>query len=316
MAPRGRASKAFVALALAAGVAAAAADVFQQYGLDRQAWSDSFVNSITDRALYAPSLTAKLKGVPPGQRAAVVNALGAAAKAFVGSPEFKARYAKEYEASLPDDLRPPRSAAEIEASTRAEMRKGLTEMEATVKELQGESRKQAEAALAQVRAELDRQMATAGQGRRRAGRRREGALRGREEPAARPRRPLFRPAGRAPEVAAALPEGDLGRRFRRRDPTGVEGAPLREARLRSEAPRVEDVLPRRAGSLRCRSRVRDGMARGAEVGISRGRRRRREARAGPAPAELRPGRTPRGGRSRPSPRRSRGGRARRSAPSR
>ena len=162
MAPRGRASKAFVALALAAGVAAAAADVFQTYGLDRQAWSDSFVNSITDRALYAPSLTAKLKGVPPGQRAAVVNALGTAAKAFVGSPEFKARYAKEYEASLPDDLRPPRSAAEIEASTRAEMRKGLTEMEATVKELQGESRKQAEAALAQVRAELDRQMATLG----------------------------------------------------------------------------------------------------------------------------------------------------------
>ncbi len=162
MTPRGRASKAFVVLALAAGVAAAAADVFQEYGLDRRAWSDSFVNSLTDRALHVPSVTSKLKSVPPGQRAAVVNALGAAAKAFAGSSEFRARYAKEYEASLPDDLRPPRTAAEIEASTRAEMRKGLTEMEAAVKDLQGEPRKQAEAALAQVRAELDRQMATVG----------------------------------------------------------------------------------------------------------------------------------------------------------
>ncbi|MBK9090494.1 MAG: hypothetical protein IPL90_16165 [Holophagales bacterium] len=142
--------------------AAAATDVFQEYGLDRQAWADSFVNSLADGVPYAPSLPAKLKGVPPAQRAAVVNALGAAAKAFVGTPEFRARYGKEYEASLPDDLRPPRSAAEIEKSMRAEMQKGLTEMEAAVKDLQGDVRKQAEAALVQVRAELKQQLATVG----------------------------------------------------------------------------------------------------------------------------------------------------------
>ncbi len=117
MATRSRASKAFVVLMLMAGaasVAVAAADVFQEYGLDRQAWADTFVSSLADGALYAPSVSAKLKSVPPAQRAAVVNALGSAAKAFVGTPEFKAMYGKEYEASLPDDLRPPRSAAEIE----------------------------------------------------------------------------------------------------------------------------------------------------------------------------------------------------------
>jgi hypothetical protein len=165
MASRSRATTAFVVVILAAGaasVAVAAADVFQEYGLDRQAWADSFVHSITDGALYAPSLPAKLKSVPPGQRAAVVNALGAAAKAFVGTPEFKAKYGKEYEASLPDDLRPPRSAAEIEKSMRAQMQKGLTEMEAAVKDLQGDMRKQAEAALVQVRAELKQQLATVG----------------------------------------------------------------------------------------------------------------------------------------------------------
>jgi hypothetical protein len=162
MAPRKRATTAFVALALAAGVAAAAADVFQEYGLDRRAWGDAFVNSLTHGVLYAPGFPAKLKSVPVAQRAAVVNALGAAAKAFAGSPEFQSRYAKEYEASLPGDLRPPRTAAEIEASTRAEMQKGLVEMEKSVKELQGDARKQAEAALAQVRAEIDRQVAALG----------------------------------------------------------------------------------------------------------------------------------------------------------
>ena len=162
MAARRRAGTAFVVVLLAAGVAAAAADVFQEYALDRQAWADSFVNSITDGALYVPSVSAKVKGVPPGQRAAVVNALGAAAKAFVGTPDFRSRYAKEVESSLPDDLRPPRSAAEIEKSMRAELQKGLTEMEAAVKDLQGDVRKQAEAALVQVRAELKQQLATVG----------------------------------------------------------------------------------------------------------------------------------------------------------
>ncbi len=162
MTARSRMSRAAIVAILAAGVAAAATDVFQEYGLDRQTWADSFVNSLADGAFYAPSLPAKLKSVPAGQRAAVVNALGAAAKAFVGTPDFKTRYGKEYEASLPDDLRPPRSAVEIEKSMRAELQKGLTEMEAAVKDLQGDVRKQAEAALAQVRAEQKAQLATLG----------------------------------------------------------------------------------------------------------------------------------------------------------
>lgn len=159
---RSRTVLALALAALTATVAAAAADVFQEYGLDRPAWSDSFLHSLTDGAFSAPSFPAKLKAVPPERRAAVVQALGAAAKAFAGSAEFKARYGQEYQESLPDDLRPPRSAAEIEASMRAETRKGLTEMEAAVKELQGDSRKQAEAALAQVRSEFERQAAGLG----------------------------------------------------------------------------------------------------------------------------------------------------------
>jgi hypothetical protein len=162
MAPCRRAATAFVVLALAAGAAAAATDVFQEYGLDRRSWADAFVHSLADGVLRAPGVPGKLKGVPPAQRAAVVQALGTAAKAFFGGAEFQARYRKEYDSSVPGDLRTPRSASEIEASSRAEMQKGLAEMEQSVKSLQGDARKQAEAAMAQVRAEMDRQAAALG----------------------------------------------------------------------------------------------------------------------------------------------------------
>lgn len=160
--PARRATTTFLALALAGGAAAAATDVFQEYGLDRRSWGDAFVHSLADGVLHAPGVSAKLKGVPPGQRAAVVNALGAAAKACFGGTEFRERYAKEYESSRPADLRRPRSATEIEASTRADLKKGLVEMEQAVKSLQGDARKQGEAALAQARAEIDRQAAALG----------------------------------------------------------------------------------------------------------------------------------------------------------
>lgn len=161
MPPR-RATTTFLVLALAAGSVAAANDVFQEYGLDRRSWGDAFVHSLADGVLHAPSVPARLKGVPPAQRAAVVQALGAAAKAYFGGAELQSLYRKEVDSSLPGDLRPPRSAAEIEASSRAEMQKGLAEMEQSVKSLQGDARKQAEAAMAQVRAEMDRQAAALG----------------------------------------------------------------------------------------------------------------------------------------------------------
>ncbi len=135
-----------------------AADVFQEFGLDRQAWADSFVNSMTTGTLYAPTIPAKLKAVPAAQRAAIVAALGTAARAYFATPEFAAQYKTEYDASVPDDLKPPRPAKDIAASQRAEMEKGLAEMEKAVQGLQGEMRKQADAALAQARAQIKEQI--------------------------------------------------------------------------------------------------------------------------------------------------------------
>jgi hypothetical protein len=146
----------FVVLACLAVVAA---DVFQTYGLDRQGWSESFVSALSAR-WYSPfEAPAKLKALAPAERVAVVNALGAAAKAWFGTPEFKAAYQKKYEASLPDDLKPPRTAKQIADGMRADMKKNLTEIDEALKGLSGDMRKQMEAAAAQMRASLKEQEA-------------------------------------------------------------------------------------------------------------------------------------------------------------
>lgn len=147
-----------VLLAAVVVTAAVAADVFQEYGLDRQAWADAFVGSMTGGGMYAPSVPAKLKAVPPAGRAAVITALGTAAKAFFQTAEFRSQYKLEYESQLPDDLRPPRTAKEIAAEAKADMLKGLAEMEEVVKGVQGDARKEMEKALAKARAEVQQQL--------------------------------------------------------------------------------------------------------------------------------------------------------------
>jgi hypothetical protein len=136
-----------------------AADVFQTYGLNREGWNESFLAALSARWYNPYEAPAKLKALPPAERVAVVNALGAAAKAWFGTPDFQAAYRKKYEASLPDDLKPPRTAKQIADELRAEQAKGLREMEEALKGMSGDMRKQMEAAATQMRAALKQQEA-------------------------------------------------------------------------------------------------------------------------------------------------------------
>ena len=136
-----------------------AADVFQTYGLDRQGWSESFVSALSARWYSPYEVPSKLKALAPAERVAVVNALGAAAKAWFGTAEFQAAYKKKYEDSLPDDLKPPRTAKQIADELRAEQAKGLKDIEASVKSVPPEMRKQMEEAAVQMKAALKQQEA-------------------------------------------------------------------------------------------------------------------------------------------------------------
>jgi uncharacterized lipoprotein YmbA len=147
---------AVVALSCLVGIAA---DVFQTYGLDRQGWSESFLSALTARWYNPFETPAKLKALAPAERVAVVNALGAIAKVWVDTPEFKAAYKQKYEASLPDELKPPRTAKQIADGMRADMKKNLVEIDEALKGLSGDLRKQMEAAAIQMRASLKEQEA-------------------------------------------------------------------------------------------------------------------------------------------------------------
>ena len=61
-----RRNVAVVCAALLTVVVAVAADVFQEYGMNRQEWDDSFINSITGDYLYAPMVPAKIFPDPSG----------------------------------------------------------------------------------------------------------------------------------------------------------------------------------------------------------------------------------------------------------
>jgi hypothetical protein len=130
---------------------AGAADVFQTYGLNRQGWTDRFVDVVFNSYFTPYEATARLKAVPASERAAVVTAFGTVAKAFFDTPEFKAAYKKRYEEALPDEQKPPRTKARIEAELRAQMDKSVKEMEDATKGVTGEMKKVAEQAIAQIR---------------------------------------------------------------------------------------------------------------------------------------------------------------------
>jgi hypothetical protein len=135
-------------------LAIGAADLFQTYGLNREGWTDRFVDAVFNGFFSPYELTAKLKAVPAAERAAVVTAFGSLAKSYFETPEFKAAYKKRYEDNLPNDLKPPKTRAEIEAELRGQIEKGIKEMEEVGKSMTGDMKKVADQGVAQMREQL------------------------------------------------------------------------------------------------------------------------------------------------------------------
>ena len=86
---------------LAVPAALLAADVFTEYDIDKDQAKESVFYAVRGGLLQPPSGASNLRKVPVGQRAAVVNTLGAFAKAYFNSEDFKKRYAEAYAADAP-----------------------------------------------------------------------------------------------------------------------------------------------------------------------------------------------------------------------
>lgn len=136
------------------GLCAAAADVFTDYGIERDNWSTGFLSALMTSEFYVPSVPAKLKSLPEGQRAAVVTALGAAARLYIGTPEFQQKYKEDYLAALPDDLKPPRSAKEIADEMKKEMQEQIAEMEKAIKSMPPEMQNDMKGGLEAIKSQM------------------------------------------------------------------------------------------------------------------------------------------------------------------
>lgn len=146
-----RRSAAVVALLVTLSLGALAADVFQTYQLDRDRWADSFMSALVGAGFSPSEVPRSLRALGPAERAAVVTAMGAAAKAWVASPDFKTTYRKAYDDSQPEVVNPPRTAKQIADEMRAINRKSIADMEAELQKASGDDRKRIERNLAELR---------------------------------------------------------------------------------------------------------------------------------------------------------------------
>lgn len=131
--------------------AALAADVFQTYKLDRQGWMGSWVSALVGAGFRPHEVPRSFRSLGPAERAAVVTAMGAVAKAWASSPDFKAAYREAWEASRPEVVNPPRTAKQIADEMRAVNRKSIADMEAELRKASGDDRKRVERNLAELR---------------------------------------------------------------------------------------------------------------------------------------------------------------------
>lgn len=90
----------FALLVLSLPLAVLAEDVFESYDIDVTEVQNSLMSACQGR-FYGFSISETLRALDGAQRAAVVHALGAYARSYVKSPEFKKDYAQAYKNSKP-----------------------------------------------------------------------------------------------------------------------------------------------------------------------------------------------------------------------
>ncbi|HVP39174.1 MAG TPA: hypothetical protein VMS93_08330 [Candidatus Saccharimonadales bacterium] len=115
--------------ALAVPAALLAADVFTQYKIDKDQARESLFYAARGGLTVVPPGADRLKAVPPSERAAVVQALGAFAKAYFNSPDFQKRYAQAYQADAPHQPTPPTAADSLMKAMSPQLQQQLKMMQ-------------------------------------------------------------------------------------------------------------------------------------------------------------------------------------------
>jgi hypothetical protein len=130
--------------ALAAPVVTVASDVLAQFRLSRAAAETHVFDSVWNDGLGYFGGVRTFKALSAEARATAVTAAAAFARAYCETDAFRARYAKERDASRPAPLAPFKTWAETQAEQKAKFDKSLAEMRANATKAAPEIRKMLE----------------------------------------------------------------------------------------------------------------------------------------------------------------------------
>lgn len=150
------------ATALTVVATAFAAESVESLGFDPDQLHQSMFSAL--RGWYsAPDVPSAVRALPPEGRVAAVQTLGAFAKAYVASAEFKKDYGKAYKDTKPKGFGLPRLNPEALAKAALDKAQGKTDPNALDKDPQAQLKKRLEAFLAAT-ADVDFAAATQGSG--------------------------------------------------------------------------------------------------------------------------------------------------------
>ena len=131
-------------VASATVVAITAADVLTQFKLGQPAAQTYVFDAVWNQRLGYFGGTRIFKALPPEARAAAVSAAAQFAQAYAETEDFRARYARQREASRPTPPPPAKTYKEQQTEQRAQFDKSLAEMKANAAKAAPDMRKMLE----------------------------------------------------------------------------------------------------------------------------------------------------------------------------
>lgn len=114
-----------------------ATETLKRLGVPESLAKDCVWYSFSGRYLSHPN-TKEIKAVPSVERASIVNQIGAFAKAYTKSEEFKERYLAYRESHKPSPPEKPKTAAQLKSEQKESLKKSIAETEEGIKAMPAE----------------------------------------------------------------------------------------------------------------------------------------------------------------------------------
>lgn len=132
MTTRAQRLAAALALAMAVPAAALAGDPLDTLGIERRDLEDSLLTLLARGEVWAPAPRKTFQSLTGAQKASLVKGLGEVAKAWMGTEDFRARWAQERQAVSPKEPVPARDAERLAAEERAQFEQAVRQAEQAI----------------------------------------------------------------------------------------------------------------------------------------------------------------------------------------